>query len=48
MEFFVAYYSGAKYELVALQIRTTGSYAWVYIIPITLPFIRKNLKLTTP
>jgi hypothetical protein len=31
MEFFVAWYSGARYQLEAMEYRLTGPYGWVYV-----------------
>lgn len=39
MELFVAYYSGAKYELEAFKLRITGPYAWVYIGMLMTPVL---------
>jgi hypothetical protein len=54
MELFVAHYSGAKYEIEAMQIRLTGPYAWAYWLGIAaglapvfflIPQVRRSMPV---
>ncbi|WP_193210441.1 hypothetical protein [Luteolibacter marinus] len=56
MELFVANYSGAKYELEALQFRLSGPYAWFYGLQLAanaapvaflVPAVRRSMRWTT-
>ena len=39
MEFFVAWYSGARYQLDAMEYRLTGPYGWVYVSRALAPWL---------
>ena len=39
MEFFVGFYSGAKYELAAAKFRLTGPYGWIYLFLAITPLL---------
>ncbi len=43
MELFVAFYSGAKYEMAAFTYRITGPYAWAYILMMSLNVLSPQL-----